>query len=107
MKRSTYEAMLTLTVVTDDDTIRYAKEAARMKAKLLRYWQKAALAYIKETTGRDLEEERGAWTELKYPNLTLHMTGNVTVDQWIVNEWDPPDFHERFTVPKRLLLKEG
>ena len=78
-----------------------------MKAQLLRYWQKAAVAYIKETTGRDLEEERVHWTEIRYPDLTIRPTGNVTVEQWGADDYAASQFLERFTVPKQLLLQEG
>jgi len=104
MKKETYLTKLAATVLTNANTLGEAKEARKIEATLNRFWKKAALANIQKNTGRDLLEEEANWKNVRYA-FNLKATGNIVVELWLCDEFQPAVFGERFVVAKKDLLK--
>ncbi len=79
MKRETYEAKLALTVVTDEDTVGYAKEAAKIERQLISYWKTATKKWLRENGDLDLDD-LGYGEYAKFPDLNAKITGSVVVE---------------------------
>lgn len=82
-----------------------AVAARRAQDALVRSFSKAALAYIKETEGRDLEAERKNWTSFEV--TTDHKpSGTVVVKQWLHDERAPRMLTKTWTIKKSLLVRK-
>lgn len=105
MTRAGYEDLLGKTLITDDITVREAKQRAGLKNRLRSYLHAQTLEHIKETHGIDLEAERVGWTSytIDFTN-GVKPTGSVLVRQFGHDDWVPAKLLHEWRVPKAALF---
>lgn len=90
--------------ITDATTVGDARKIQAAKRAVVRKFEKAALAHIQATEGRDLEAERAHWSPLRIETNAAR-TGKVTVRQYGASEQVPDKLLQTWIINKKELVK--
>lgn len=92
--------------VANDDTVAHYKAVMKAQEKVEKAHEKAALQFIKDEHGVDLEAARRNWTFYTFQHSgRTHRNGKITVEQWAAGEHAPNTLLHTYEVSKATLLK--